>query len=496
MLYQKHENNKKNNNEWSFDQAVEFLTSTREFALRPDLDRLRQLLERLGNPQNACPVIHVAGTNGKGSISAMCAFIAASSDKKVGLFTSFYLSNYKERIRILDGKKGIKKIYSDPESAEISEDNFAKIMAVVAFEIEVMKAKGYDVPTELEMITAAAFIYFAEKKCDLLILETGLSGTLDSTNVVENKIASIITALSYAPAKRVGKSILEIVAENVGIMSKDVPTILYDPFDTELSEKDAEQATKIIQEQAEKIDSPLKIVKKADIEIVSSYVSEQSFFYQDMGPFHIQFGGDYQTHNAAIAIETSRQFLDARTIEDGLAMTKWPGRLECLSKEPSIIIDGAHNPQGVQGLKKHLEKFLVGRKLIVLFGALANKDYQKMLEIFLSSNLYHVAQVICTEPDFEGKLSADKLAEKIRIILNNQQEDIKVSTQILDGQLPKDSFSIYNNKVFYSQDRNLATQYAFDLAKANQLPLVVFGSQHLIGNIRPGLIALTEGKDL
>ncbi len=485
--------NRPKNHIWSFEQALNYLASARKLGIRPGLERMNQLLKRLGNPQKAYPVIHVSGTNGKGSVSSMCAFIAAASGKRTGLFTSPYLVNFNERIRLINGLDGLEQLHSNPRSSEISDHNFAKMMMYIAYEVEVMKTKGYDMPTEFEMITAAAFTYLAEMKCDLIILETGMGGRLDSTNIINEKIATIITSLGYDHTERLGNSIQEIALEKAGIMRENTPTVLYNPHDTDLSEKDADAALEVIRGKAGQLNSPLTIVSKSDIEIVSSFVSGQSFIYKDKGPFHIQLGGDYQSVNAALAIEASRHITDQETIENGIAMARWPGRLECLSQSPLIILDGAHNAQGIVGLRNHLEKFLGKQKIMILFGVLKNKDYKKMLDLFLSSEIYDIAQIICTEANFHRAVPAEELAQEITEKLSKHQPKSKVTIKSAK-KLEYDNITFYNDsEVLYTKDIKKATEYAYKHSVKNYLPLICFGSLYLIGDLKPILLNLLEG---
>ncbi len=473
---------------WSFDQALDFLASARKFGIRPGLERIKQLLELLGNPQNAYPVVHIAGTNGKGSVSSMCAFIAASANKKTGLFTSPYLTNFNERIRIIDGHKGLQDLQNDQRAAEISNHYFAKIMALIAWEIEVMKTKGFETPTEFEMITAAAFVYFAEMKCDLVILETGLGGRLDSTNVCSNKLANVITALSYDHMDRLGYTMREIASEKAGIIQENVPTILYNPFDTELSKSDAAAALEVIQDQATAMHSELTIVKRADIVSRSSSIHGQTFSYKEQGPYEIRLAGDYQMENAAVAIEASRYITDQPHIVQGLGQAQWPGRLECLAEDPLILIDGAHNYQGVTGLRKHLETFFKDKKLIVLFGVLRDKDHSKMLDHFLGSEKYQVSQMICTAPDFPRAMSAREAALEISEKL--AEKKIKVSLKDL-AELETQRNPLYN-EILFEEDLTKAARFAYQMAKQSNLPLICFGSLYMIGNVRPVLLDLSE----
>ncbi len=475
---------------WSFEQALEFLATARKFGIRPGLERIKQLLNMMGNPQNAYPVIHIAGTNGKGSVSSMCAFIAAASGKRTGLFTSPYLTNFNERIRIIDGTKGLQNLFQDNRSAEISDRHFSKIMALIAFEVEVLKAKGFEMPTEFEMITAAAFIYFAEMNCDIVILETGLGGRLDSTNVCSNKIVNVITALSYDHVDRLGHTMAEIACEKAGIIQENVPTILYNPHDTELLESDAIQAEQVIREKAKELNSELTIVNGENIEILSSFVSGQSFMYQNHGPYHIQLAGDYQAQNASLAIEACQHITNQMNIEKGLSMAKWAGRLECLSKNPFLLVDGAHNIQGISGLKKYLEKFFSGQKIVILFGVLKDKAHEEMISEFLKSNLYQIAQIICTQPDFPRAMPAEELANEFAEKLQQKYPKSKINLKKID-ELETKQKPLYN-EILYANDLNMATKYAFDLARRENLPLISFGSLYMIGDVRPILLDLLE----
>ncbi|HHT25342.1 MAG TPA: bifunctional folylpolyglutamate synthase/dihydrofolate synthase [Clostridiaceae bacterium] len=521
---------------WSLEKSLEYLAEARKFGIRPGLARIEQLLERLGNPQNACPVIHIAGTNGKGSISSMCAYIAANSGLRTGLFTSPYLTNFNERIRIIDGHEGIQNLYKDARSSEISDEDFAKTLMLIAYEVEIMSVRGFDRPTEFEMITAAAFVYFAEMRCDLVVLETGMGGRLDSTNVVEEPLATIISALSYDHTGRLGSTISKIAAEKAGIMRPNVPVFVYNPYDTELTESDAAIVKQTLSEHAKNVNAPLSIVNRSDIEYQSSYLTGQTFTYKSAGPFHLQLSGDYQAQNAALAIEACRLIIkDENLIQSGISLAKWAGRLECISQAPFILIDGAHNKQGVYGLRQHLEKFLKGHKLVILAGVLHDKDYKAMLDIICSSELYDIAEIICTSPDFPRALKAKNLAVEFAKHYNQKNSRTKFreesqnkfleksdidsrdnfydqlpnKSQLKTQNKPRDKYQIkeiteleskeiplYNeNRIWFTSDRKAATEFAYGLACKKRLPLVMFGSLYLLGEVRPYLLDLLEGLD-
>ncbi|NLM19459.1 MAG: bifunctional folylpolyglutamate synthase/dihydrofolate synthase [Clostridiaceae bacterium] len=513
---------------WTLEKSLEYLAEARKLGIRPGLERIEQLLERLGNPQNACPVIHIAGTNGKGSISSICAHIAANSGLRTGLFTSPYLTNFNERIRIIDGQEGIQNLYKDIRSSEISDEDFAKTLMLIAYEVEIMSVRGFDRPTEFEIITAVAFVYFAEMGCDLVVLETGMGGRLDSTNVVEKPIATIISALSHDHTGRLGNTMSKIAAEKAGIMRPDVPVFVYNPHDTELTEVDASIVEKTLVEHAKKINAPLSIVNRSDIEYLSSYLTGQTFTYKGAGPFHLQLSGDYQAQNAALAIEACRLLVeDEKLIQNGISLTKWAGRLECISQEPFILIDGAHNKQGVYGLRQHLEKFLKDRKLVILVGVLQDKDYKAMLDIICSSELYDIAEIICTCPDFPRALKAKSLAaefakyynrKKLRN-KNKEKSNIDLREKLYDKLLNKSQSEtqgklqekyeikeltelelkevpLYNeNRIWFTSNRKMATEFAYELACKKRLALVMFGSLYLLGEVRPHLLDLLEGLD-
>ncbi|HHU52642.1 MAG TPA: bifunctional folylpolyglutamate synthase/dihydrofolate synthase [Clostridiaceae bacterium] len=511
----KYNNSKVKSEYWSLERSLEYLAEVRKSGIRPGLTRIKQLLERLGNPQNACPVIHVAGTNGKGSISSMCAYIAANSGLRTGLFTSPYLTNFNERIRIIDGHEGIQNLYKDARSSEISDEDFAKTLMLIAYETEIMKVRGFDRPTEFEMITAAAFVYFAEMGCDLVVLETGMGGRLDSTNVVTKPIATIISALSYDHTGRLGSTMSKIAEEKAGIMRPDVPVFVYNPHDTELSETDAFDVEQTLLKHAAKMNAPLSMINRSDIEYQSSFLTGQTFTYKASVPFHIQLSGDYQAQNAALAIEACRLIVkDEKLIQNGISLAKWAGRLECISQLPLILIDGAHNMQGVYGLRQHLEKFVNDRKIILLVGVLQDKDYKQMLDIICSSELYDIAEIVCTCPDCSRALKAKKLAAEFARYYNrdiNQTKKNKSQNKSADKTLIKlqnnyqikeitelesKEIPLYNEKqIWYTSDRKVATEFAYGLAHKKRFALITFGSLYLIGEVRAYLLDLLGGLE-
>ena len=432
----------------------------RSFGVKPGLERIEKLLKLLGDPQHKVPVIHIAGTNGKGSTSSMIAHIAAASDLKTGWFTSPYLENFTERIRILDGKKDLLALAKGDRSIEISESDFADLLSQVLDKVREIQLTGEELPTEFEVLTAIAFLYFAEQGCDILVLETGMGGRLDSTNVCQPKV-SLITALGYDHMEKLGSTIAEIAAEKAGIIKRGVPVIAYPPELSSHSDKDCEIIRNTLMSKAEAEHTQIKWIDAANIEIVSQSLRGQSFIYAKEF-YELRLVGDFQLVHAALAIEACRDLVSEEAISEGLKSACWPGRMEVIGQRDIILLDGAHNPQGCRVLRQVLEKHLSGRKLNLLVGMLKDKQTEEMLQIILDNTDYRVTEVITTEPVISRAMSSDRLAEQV---------------QAYAPDIICRSVSDYRE----------ALSAALELSATNGLPLVIAGSLYLIGVVRSEL---------
>ena len=364
------------------------------FGMVLGLDRMEELLRRLGNPQNDLKVIHVAGTNGKGSVSKYLEEGLSACGYKMGLYTSPYIETFNERIRY--------------DGADISDEDLEYYGQKVVSAAEAMVADGLDSPTEFEVVTAIAFLYFAGRQADITILEVGLGGIGDSTNVVKSPLASVITSISYDHMAQLGSSLAEIAVNKAGIIKTGCPVIANVP---------QRDAAKIIARKAYAMGSRLY-----DISGIRAAVSDETPFSQKVSmelyeksysDVEISMVGRHQAENLKTALATLEILrksgavkLDREALYEGLKRARQPGRFEVISEDPLVIIDGAHNEAGAQALQETMAQHFAGKKILLVAGILADKEIDSIVK-FLTKITDHI---IVTEPDNPRKLAAEKLA--------------------------------------------------------------------------------------
>ena len=367
------------------------------FGMVLGLDRMEELLRRLGNPQDDLKVIHVAGTNGKGSVSKYLEEGLSACGYKMGLYTSPYIETFNERIRY--------------DGADISDEDLEYYGQKVVSAAEAMVADGLDSPTEFEVVTAIAFLYFADRQADITILEVGLGGIGDSTNVVKSPLASVITSISYDHMAQLGSSLAEIAVNKAGIIKTGCPVI------ANVSQRDA---AKIIARKAYAMGSRLY-----DISGIRAAVSDETPFSQKVSmelyeksysDVEISMVGRHQAENLKTALATLEILrksgavkLDREALYEGLKRARQPGRFEVISEDPLVIIDGAHNEAGAQALQETMAQHFAGKKILLVAGILADKEIDSIVK-FLTKITDHI---IVTEPDNPRKLAAEKLAEHV-----------------------------------------------------------------------------------
>ena len=317
----------------SYDEIVKQLTSSGRFRISLGLERIEKILEIIGNPQDKLDCIHVAGTNGKGSVCSIIASILKESGKKTGLYTSPHIFKYNERIQI--------------NGNPICDEDFVRYISEI---IKISQENNIDL-TEFEILTAAMFKYFYDENVDIVVLETGLGGRYDATNVIKKNICSIITHLDLDHTERLGDTKDKIAYEKAGIMKKNCPCIIYEGYE-------------VYRDYAEENDVPL-------IMITPNYQNT-----------NLSLKGVFQQENLSLAqscIETFFPEITKETIENGLEKVKHPCRFQYI-KEKNMIIDGAHNPNGTEALKQSLDYYFTNTKKRFIFGCLKNKDYKKMIK--------------------------------------------------------------------------------------------------------------------
>ncbi|MGI6269376.1 MAG: bifunctional folylpolyglutamate synthase/dihydrofolate synthase [Candidatus Howiella sp.] len=338
--------------------ALSYIHGLRRFGIQPGLERMEALLSRDGDPQREIKALHVAGTNGKGSTCAMLASVLREAGYRVGLFTSPYVVDFRERIQI--------------DGTFIPEEEVARITAILCPIAEENAANGLG-PTEFELITALAFHYFAEQHCDYVVLETGLGGRLDSTNVVENPLVSVITNIAMDHTDILGGTIREIAAEKCGIIKSGCPVVAAPQIHAEVP--------KLISDYAIELDCSFTLCDTEQIELISSDLMGSRFAFRGE-EYALSLIGRHQICNAVTAIEalaSSKIPLPEGALADGLYKATLPARLEVLSRTPLVLLDGAHNPDGIKALCRVLEPQAGAWTAIV--GMMADKNYNRAAEL-------------------------------------------------------------------------------------------------------------------
>lgn len=358
-----------------------------------ELDTMRHLMAKLNNPQDKVKFIQVAGTNGKGSTAAYLTSILSEAGIKVGRYTSPAVFSSTEQ-------------YFACGSC-ISESEYAKGVTAVA---EAAASLDGETPTAFEQETALAFWYFAKKGCELAILEAGLGGDMDATNIVTTTVCSIITSISMDHCRILGNKISEIAAHKAGIIKPGAPVICIEQ---------KEDAMEPIRAAAKAADTPLYEVHRDEVRQIFSDKRESIVFFREFENLHLKMLGSCQPENAALAVQAasvlSRSYpIEKKHIYDGIEKTRWGGRFELHSGSPDIILDGAHNPDGIRRLRESVNQMFGAVPICYVCGVLADKDYEKEIEILFgrASNVFTV-----TPPSPRAMKSTDlKAAIKKRFL--------------------------------------------------------------------------------
>ena len=370
-------------------EAVEYIHSITWLGSKPGLERTRDLLQLMGDPQKKLRFVHIAGTNGKGSTASMTASILQKAGYRVGLFTSPCIFKFNERIQI-NGEH-----ISDEDLAEVT--SFVKPLA----------ASMEDHPTEFELVSCIGFEYFLRKNCDIVVLEVGMGGALDSTNVIPVPEVAVITNIGLDHTDFLGSTLAEIAETKAGIFKEGGDAVLY-------------PGERSVEETVERICKERNMrLRKADFSAltrVSHGLTGQIFDYADRKGLELPLLGDHQLHNAAVVLTIVDTLIEKgytiteENIFDGMRDVSWPGRFQIVGNDPLFIIDGGHNPQCIEALVKNIQDYLADRKVIALSGVLADKDYAQMYQPVLPL----IEEFVCITPPSPRKLEAKDLAEHLR----------------------------------------------------------------------------------
>lgn len=380
-----------------YDEIVNYIESSMKFGCRPGLERTAKLLDFLGNPHKKLRLIHVAGTNGKGSTTAMIANILSCAGYSTGMYTSPHLYRNTERMTI-DGR-------------EITEEDFAGYAQEVLDKVKQMRESGLEEPTQFEMYTAMALLYFERKNVDFAVIEVGLGGRYDATNVID-PLLSVITSISLDHMDILGDTIEKIAFEKAGIIKEGGTVILYPQL---FHETEA-----VVEQVCRERNAKLIKAEVSSLELKSYNESGQIVDFQymnyDIPAIKLPLIGDHQIKNAAVALAAIAELdkagynVGSEAVRRGLETVSWPCRLSIVSKEPLMLIDGAHNEDGIDSLRSALSKYFSSKKIIFVIGMLKDKDYENAVRKLMPMANYAIA----TEPLSERSLSADAMAEAVK----------------------------------------------------------------------------------
>ena len=416
------------------EQAIAYIHSVCWKGSIPGLGRTQELLEKMGNPEKKLKFVHIAGTNGKGSTAAMTASILSKAGYRTGLYTSPYIYRFHERIQV--------------DGVEISDEDLTEITEYVKPLADSMAQS----PTEFELVCCIAFEYFYRKKCDIVVLEVGMGGAWDATNVIEVPEVAVITNIGLDHTEYLGDTVEKIAETKSGIFKPHGHGVVY-------------RSTPSVEAVYERVCAERDVsLRKADFDglVLKAHTLEGQVF--DCGSrknLVLPLLGDHQLHNASVVLSIADTLIgegwkiSEQNIYDGIRDVRWPGRFDIVCRKPLFIIDGGHNPQCIEALVKNIQDYLAGKKVIALTGVLADKDYADMYKPVMPL----VDRFVCITPPNPRKLEAEQLARYLR----QAGAQAQASESILDG-----------------------VKKAMELAGKDGVVLC-FGSLYSIGGIRDAL---------
>lgn len=350
------------------------------------LGRTTELMRLLGDPQKELRFVHIAGTNGKGSTAAMLSSVLTQAGYTTGLFTSPHLQRYNERIKV--------------NGADIPDGEMDRLME----EIWRASRQMEEAPSEFEILTAMGLLYFRERGCDIVVLEVGLGGRIDSTNIIPAPEAAVITNIGLEHTEYLGDTLEQIAGEKAGIIKPGTQVVLY---------HQTPGVEAVVRAQCALCACPLTITDGGQQKLLECGLEGQTFSYREREGLRLSLPGSYQYRNAAVVLDTVDALkergwsIPEQAVRAGLAGAAWPGRFEVLGREPLVIVDGAHNPNGVEALVQSLKQYLPGRSMTFVMGVMADKNYDQMLE--LAAPL--ARRFITVTPESHRALDSGRLAE-------------------------------------------------------------------------------------
>lgn len=434
----------------TYEEALEEIHSLARFGSKLGLSRMKRLMELLGNPQDQMKVIHVAGTNGKGSVCRYLYSVLQEQGYRTGLYTSPFLETFNERIEF--------------DGAMISDEDLTRCTGIVMEQVRSMVDRGEESPTEFEVVTAIAFVYFSSKPMDYLILEVGLGGRGDSTNVVNKPLAAVITSISFDHMEYLGDTLEKIGTEKAGIIKEGCPVVycIKDRSAAEAVERIAKQKGSPAFDVLGTVGQPCAEAPENICPDLSGYVFDGCIMGESYPRIRLGMAGIHQVENACCALAVievlkngNKLTIDRNAVYRGMEKGRQTGRFEILHRDPWVIIDGAHNEAGVKALAAAVRQQFLGKKVLLICGILADKEVDKMIAEMGTLG----ADFAAAEPDNPRKMPSAELCRRIREA-GYACEDVGSDRQAV----------------------------LYGIGKMSQYDAVIYaGSLYLIGKIREGL---------
>ena len=423
----------------TYEEALSYIHSISWKGSVPGLSRISDLMDALGNVQNKLKIVHVAGTNGKGSTCSMLESILRTAGYRTGLYVSPFIERFNERMCV--------------NGQPIPDGTLAELTA----HVKTFADKMEDAPTEFELITAIAFEYFYREKCDIVVLETGMGGRLDCTNIIDTAEVSVITGIALDHVAFLGDTFEKIAAEKAGIIKAGVPVIWGGTHDG---------ASAVIAEKAKEMGAPLYTPNYRRLTTHECSLKEGiRFSYKNRSALAVQLRGSYQPHNAAIALETVDCLrslgwcIPEEAVRTGLANARWRARFELLATDPIAVYDGGHNLEGVTAAAESIDLYFPGEKVVLLTGVMEDKEYRKMAELLAPLT----SAIVTVTPDNPRSLSAAKYAE----VFGALGVSATAADSIPDG-----------------------VAKAVELAKEQGRVLIMLGSLYMYADVKAALLAI------
>ena len=367
-----------------YREALQYIDGVSSLGSRPGLERVAALLHRLGDPQEKLRFVHIAGTNGKGSCAAMTASVLRAAGYRTGLFTSPYLFRFNERMQI--------------NGEPIGDEELAALVTQIRPIADAME----DLPTEFELMTAVALLWYLRERCEIVVLEVGLGGRLDATNVIGAPEAAVIMNIGLDHTAVLGDTVEQIAAEKAGIVKPGCAVALY---------PQTPEAEAVVRERCEAVGASLRVADLTQLQGEFDSLEGQVFRYRGAS-YAIPLLGEHQLRNAAVVLEVAEILrekgwkLPHEAVEHGLYAVSWPARFELLRAEPPFVVDGGHNPQCAMTVAESLLRYFPDRRRVLLVGVLADKDYEGLFDILdVAADAY-----FCVTPASARALPADRLA--------------------------------------------------------------------------------------